>query len=402
MKSVIRTYKKYLNLLLVPLEPQLEKEYLAISIKSNIRLMNFMLPITAMLEIHNLINVCFVSAKGLSTNNNLIYFGFYLSLLLMTAIISLVHIYYLKNKAQQGTSLINIYYIYLFLFCLWSTALTIYDLQSSYNISIYTNALLLIAILFPIKPLRIFSLIIVCHTILLTFAASNSSPEVSFYGIYLNTTIIAITTFFISAVQYVNKIEEIKNRKLLTEQNKQLKLLNAKLNQLSITDALSNLYNRRFFDNSLPEYWQYCVNNQYPFAILILDIDNFKIFNDTYGHRAGDNCLKAVSQGIEKTLASENERYFAVCRYGGEEFAVILANMSQDKVFAKAEEIRNNIADLQMENKLAIACPYLTISIGIAWDLADPNSNPQQFVEKADQALYIAKSTGRNKTIISS
>ncbi|WP_252271927.1 sensor domain-containing diguanylate cyclase [Pseudomonas subflava] len=172
--------------------------------------------------------------------------------------------------------------------------------------------------------------------------------------------------------------------------------LEARLQRLSQQDGLTGLYNRRFFDQQLHSEWRRLRRVGAPLALLMLDIDHFKAFNDTLGHLAGDDALRQVGKALQDSLQREGD---VACRYGGEEFAIILANTGLEG----GEHVAARVHDLVAE--LAIAHPgspqkRLTLSIGLA--IAEPVSEeqPGSLIAHCDQALYRAKHEGRDRTCV--
>ncbi|HEX7984048.1 MAG TPA: diguanylate cyclase [Duganella sp.] len=164
------------------------------------------------------------------------------------------------------------------------------------------------------------------------------------------------------------------------------------LEQLATRDGLTGLANRRCFDNTLHAEWQRALRQQQPLSLLMVDVDNFKQYNDAYGHLGGDECLQRIATAV----ASEMRTNDLVARYGGEEFAVILPNQALKGAAIVAERIRCRVEQLHLPN-LGSARHVVTVSIGAATALAAPDNDPSQLVAAADSALYRAKHMGRNR-----
>jgi diguanylate cyclase (GGDEF)-like protein/PAS domain S-box-containing protein len=164
------------------------------------------------------------------------------------------------------------------------------------------------------------------------------------------------------------------------------------LEQLATRDGLTGLANRRCFDDTLHGEWQRALRQQQPLSLLMVDVDNFKQYNDAYGHLGGDECL----QRIARAVANEMRANDLVARYGGEEFAVILPNQSLKGAAIVAERIRCRVEQLRLPN-LGSQPHVVTVSIGAATALASPDTDPSQLVATADSALYRAKHMGRNR-----
>jgi diguanylate cyclase (GGDEF)-like protein/PAS domain S-box-containing protein len=164
------------------------------------------------------------------------------------------------------------------------------------------------------------------------------------------------------------------------------------LEQLATRDGLTGLANRRCFDDTLQAEWQRALRQQQPLSLLMVDVDNFKQYNDAYGHLGGDECLQRIANAV----ASEMRANDLVARYGGEEFAVILPNQSLKGAAIVAERIRCRVEQLHLPN-LGSKQHVVTVSIGAATALAAPETDPSQLVATADSALYRAKHMGRNR-----
>ncbi len=164
------------------------------------------------------------------------------------------------------------------------------------------------------------------------------------------------------------------------------KRLQDELERLSITDGLTGLYNRRHFDQKLNEEFQLALRYCRPLSLLLLDVDHFKHFNDTYGHDQGDRVLQAIAKVLQTLRAVD-----VPCRHGGEEFAVILPNTPIDKAVLTAERLRGVVAQTEVDG-LAV-----TMSIGVAACPPLIVDRPDSLVKAADQALYVSKQAGRNR-----
>jgi diguanylate cyclase (GGDEF)-like protein/PAS domain S-box-containing protein len=164
------------------------------------------------------------------------------------------------------------------------------------------------------------------------------------------------------------------------------------LEQLATRDGLTGLANRRCFDNTLAAEWARALRQHQPLSLLMVDVDNFKAYNDANGHVGGDECLKRIAGAV----ASEMRANDLVARYGGEEFAVILPNQSLKGAAIVAERIRCRVEQLRVPHGAGIG-RHVTVSIGAATALAAPDTAPCQLVATADAALYRAKHMGRNR-----
>ena len=170
-----------------------------------------------------------------------------------------------------------------------------------------------------------------------------------------------------------------------------------KIEDISITDELTKLYNRRefniVFDNLIANSKRY----KHPFSMIILDIDYFKQFNDTYGHPKGDFALVEVAKAIKKSALRDTDRCF---RIGGEEFAVLFSANKKEDAFNFAQKLRQNVENLKIEHKNSKVSRYLTISIGVFFTDELKNSKSEDIYRVCDKALYESKQNGRNQVFL--
>jgi len=198
----------------------------------------------------------------------------------------------------------------------------------------------------------------------------------------------------LGAVDYITKpfspaIVKLRIRNLF----KMLNLIDT-IKQLSEIDQLTGIYNRRVFEHQLNILWEHAKRNQMPISIFVIDIDDFKIYNDSYGHLQGDEALQTVASTIKKTLKRSVD---VVARWGGEEFIVLLPDTDISGALSVAENMRTSVEkDLipfNSNNKTA----HITISIGVNTLTPMQESTIRDFISGADNALYAAKRTGKNK-----
>ncbi len=187
-------------------------------------------------------------------------------------------------------------------------------------------------------------------------------------------------------------------RRLLyqTQIYKQLEAANQALQHLANVDGLTSLANRRRFDQYLASQWLTLAQAESPLSLILCDIDFFKLYNDKYGHPAGDNCLQKVAGVIGRKAEKTHD---LVARYGGEEFAVILPNTPGAGAVKVASGMQTGVQFIQIPHADSKVSDYVTLSIGVATTTPNYNSEPTDLILTADKALYQAKSEGRNRII---
>jgi diguanylate cyclase (GGDEF)-like protein len=178
--------------------------------------------------------------------------------------------------------------------------------------------------------------------------------------------------------------------------NRRSFLENAVIRDLVARDALSGLMNRRTFDAHLRLVWQHALREQRPVAVLMIDIDHFKQFNDAMGHQAADEVLRKVADTIREFAHRPLD---LAARYGGEEFALILYDLSTPHVQQIAERLRETVESL---GNIAPAGRAVTVSVGVGMALPTIGRTPEGALQLADEALYDAKRAGRNRVIVRS
>ncbi len=180
----------------------------------------------------------------------------------------------------------------------------------------------------------------------------------------------------------------------LQESQRRLALANAELQRLTIQDSLTGIANRRRFDEVLLQEWRRAMRSTSSLALVMIDIDFFKRYNDQYGHQQGDECLRRVASIIRSSVRRESD---TVARYGGEEFAVILPETGIHGATDVAEIIRTNVFNAAIPHAASPISDRVTVSLGVTACVPEKNPDPGVLVAAADKALYFAKQHGRNQ-----
>jgi diguanylate cyclase (GGDEF)-like protein/PAS domain S-box-containing protein len=182
----------------------------------------------------------------------------------------------------------------------------------------------------------------------------------------------------------------------LIDKHRQLERTKRMLETLALKDALTGVYNRRHFSEQLDREWNRARREHLPLSLLMIDIDRFKQFNDTYGHLAGDRCLCAVADAARRCFARGSD---LVARYGGEEFVVLAPGVERKQARERAELLRDAIADLAVDAGDNATITSVTASIGVATVVPGERTMPEDLLVAADRALYQAKRQGRDRVI---
>lgn len=181
---------------------------------------------------------------------------------------------------------------------------------------------------------------------------------------------------------------------LVEARTAELKAANQSLEALSRHDPLTGLANRRYFDELKETEFRRAIRHKTPLAVLMCDVDFFKVYNDTYGHMLGDQCLKQVAETLRSVFGRSGE---LTARVGGEEFVVVLPNINLPQATAAAERLRASLAQRELPHGGSAVSPYVTLSIGVAVLNPDTMDHFDQLLQHADQALYRAKRQGRDR-----
>jgi diguanylate cyclase (GGDEF)-like protein len=222
--------------------------------------------------------------------------------------------------------------------------------------------------------------------VFLAFFASGIVMDAPFVKMAYGTLFLVFTNFI---GMYASFLFEMDARELF--QKKKL------LKRLARTDGLTGIDNRRCFDEHLSEVWRQARRERHAIAVLLVDIDYFKLFNDCYGHGPGDECIQAVAAALSRSVHRPLDQ---VARYGGEEFAVILYNPTDQFVRDYADDLVSQVAALSIEHKASDIADSVTISVGATIMWPDASNKPDQLVRTADDALYESKAQGRNRATV--
>ena len=159
-------------------------------------------------------------------------------------------------------------------------------------------------------------------------------------------------------------------------------------------DVMTGVYNRKFLEDNIDRITKALMRKSGSLGVMMIDVDCFKQYNDTYGHNQGDACLKAIAEAIQQSLFRSED---FVVRYGGEEFVVILPDTDETAVRVVANRVINNIRSLNMPHENNKAAKYVTISLGVTVSKIVDEQNMEEYIKRADEAMYYSKNTGRDR-----
>ncbi len=189
-----------------------------------------------------------------------------------------------------------------------------------------------------------------------------------------------------------------KMRHKLLKTSAELEKTNKELQQLVNVDGLTGIANRRYMDQFLRVEFSRSIRYQQPLSYILSDIDFFKPYNDHYGHLEGDDCLKKVARAMAKTCKRSSD---LVARYGGEEFAIVLPDTPADEAEKIAEKIRTAVEALAIQHQTSAVSEVCTLSLGVVTYQPKQGDKVDAMIEQADEALYQAKASGRNRVVMS-
>ncbi|MDL2232295.1 GGDEF domain-containing protein [Ruminococcaceae bacterium OttesenSCG-928-L11] len=305
-------------------------------------------------------------------------------------------IYVLGNKAlfeKKPRIFQLICNVYGMVVCLWGSMMSAFSHQFSPDISVFLYVSLCVAFFIPMslwQAVLVFGVNQICFLIgAIYFSPAGQSMMATAINSLFTTCLAAA----MASMLYRNRVNAFMSRSIIVEQNQQIRSINEQLQQQVVTDELTRIHNRRYLEREIPAAILEARDNNRPIAVMMLDIDNFKQYNDIYGHRSGDLCLQQIASLI-KQATPEGENHIA--RYGGEEFVVLLIGIEQQEVEATAHAIRETVEQADIPHT---GCPrgHVTVSIGVCFSGGEGHSTFEQMLRYADDALYYAKAYGRNR-----
>ncbi|BEP29871.1 GGDEF domain-containing protein [Helicovermis profundi] len=280
---------------------------------------------------------------------------------------------------------------YIFLFTaslsLFYTALITASTISGYGYSsVFIINVMLSCTLFYFSFIEIVAVLLPSFIYIFFLISTMNTINLNTQNTFINIIAISLISVTYSTISYKRKATLIDYQEILLKNNKVLE-------HLSEFDGLTQIPNRRNFNKTFDLEWAHSIRESSPLSLIMIDVDDFKLYNDTYGHLAGDDCLKNLSSIFTKTLNREIDQVF---RYGGEEFMVILPNTDLKGALKVADKIKNNISNENITHSKSIYT-NITASIGLSSIIASPNDDKYALIENADKAMYNSKKNGKNQ-----
>lgn len=330
------------------------------------------------------------------STSRLTFFLLYTSLFAVTLVCLIYMITSRKRFEQKPLHFLNACLLFAFFICYWSSYLSAFTHRSTVEISVYLYTSLFVSILVPMRPWHALLLYSSNWVFFMIMLQRFIDPALDPFSSQLNSAFAAGLCACIAIFWQRMRIEDFVNTKTILEQNEQIQRMNARLNAMITLDALTQIHNRRFMDKEFPLLLSEARRQHQPVAMLMLDVDHFKQYNDHYGHQSGDECLQKVTRIISGLLPTKNG-YFV--RYGGEEFLLLLIDIQPEDARAFAESVRYGIEQACLPHE-ASPLGYVTLSVGVCCSRPNGESTIGQLIQYVDAAMYDAKSMGRNRVSV--
>lgn len=318
------------------------------------------------------------------------YWWMYVTLFSVTLLFLLLITHLMRcRKPRINTLFLPLQTIYTAFICLWGACITLLDQFGGNSLSVFTYVTLSAAALTVLQPWQsalIFTGNCVFLNVLLPYTPAG--PD-NFYSNVINSCFVTLGAFFISLWFYRSKISSCYSKIIIEQQNTDIRNMNTKLDQMAHTDELTGMKNRRSLER-LPLDDRWC--GMPPVSAMMVDIDFFKQFNDTYGHLAGDECLQRIAAVIRQFLVG---REGVAVRFGGEEFFICLFSCSRTQALEAGEALRAAVEHCGYPRGDLLQ-GYITVSIGVATSESGTEPGLEDLMSRADKALYEAKHEGRN------
>lgn len=371
------------------MSPEQEQGYTLACAERILRYNVFFVYIIIGIQIYNLIYTLVYTGWKLHTVPSRVYTVFYAALFLVSVAALVLTRYLKKNLLKRAGCTVRLQVFYSVLLMVWGTCVTVYDQRVSNSISVYLITSLTIAVVVNFTPFQAVTIYGFFLAVLYFMLPLFQKISMDNYGNNVNMTIMTLMAVFISVYRYASDRKNYLNQQIIEEQNR-------RLSDAAVRDSLTRLRNRRFFDEKIDSLYQQCIDTRAAMTVMMIDIDHFKIYNDTYGHQQGDECLRRMAWRLEQEL-DEKDEY--LIRYGGEEFLYIGIGVEEKAAAEKAKQFNKVIRELVIgpsDQDLR----SITISIGICSRFPKEGEPWAEHIAEADAALYAAKNSGRDRCVV--
>lgn len=372
-----------------PMSPQQEEGYQLFCAQKILRYSIGFLIIIAAIQVYNIAYVLVYTNGRLQSVPSRVYMRMYVIMLLLTAVGLCLCFFFQKRLPQHVRAVLYFQVVYSVLILAWCAGITVYDQRVSQNISVYlitAMTLSMVACFTPLQATAIYG----AFWMVMFFALPIFQPgQVDNYGSYVNLTVMTLMSVFVCCYRYYQERRHYLEQQVIEEQNRRLE-------ELASHDSLTRLRNRRFLEEHIEQIYEDCIRDSSSLTVMMLDIDRFKDYNDTYGHPQGDECLRRVAWRLEQELDPKTEY---LIRYGGEEFLYLGVGVSSQQAAERAERFNRGIRELVIgfsdEDLRGV-----TISLGVYTGFPRQTREWRGDIAKADKALYEAKDTGRDRWVV--
>jgi diguanylate cyclase (GGDEF)-like protein len=363
--------------IIVPVSPEIKAQYGQLQLQHSVHGMIFLGAVETVLKLIN-----FLLSKEFfdifASTHEKFYFLLLIYFVVLAIIIFFTNILYRNERSVMALILC---YLFAFIVYIFSIYNMIFAGTNMRFLFFFASTLFMNVNIFDFTPIMFMLPSLLFYAAALGILTFMKPDELVSYQLYITYVFLAVIT--VKIFYYNSRVKSYK--------------LNYELKQLSKTDELTGLDNRRSLLEYIDFLWKQCSRLKLPINIFMIDIDFFKKYNDYFGHLEGDKALVAVSQCLKKEIKRKTD---FISRYGGEEFLCLLPYTDQEGAFDFAKKLVNIMEDLKISHPMSDHSKYLTISIGVSSCIPDVNDSPMRLIDNADKALYSAKGAGRNRAVL--
>lgn len=375
----------------VTLAAEEEQRYLAQQADTLVRYTWAAVLVTILFQIYNIFFTLVYTHWTLNTRSSRVYMVLYVLTLVVSSAVVLYR-FAAKHRSFPPQRTLALQTAYAAFSMLWALAITLYDQRVSNNVTTYLSLAIFLCILVYLKPrhaLLIFGIPQVILTVALFWLYRYYNGD---YGTIVSTTAVAAMAIFISCYRYYSDRRSFAEHQTVLSQSRQIQEKNKLLELLVHRDDLTGLYNRRFLKAYLPILCAQARERRETLTVFMVDIDNFKDYNDSFGHQQGDACLRLVAQSLDVQMS---QGYFL--RYGGEEFCGFVSGLTPDEALEEGAGLCRAVEALKLET--GHPKRVVTVSIGVSSSVPEQPDEWKEIIARADRALYQAKRLGKNQAV---